>query len=98
MIKSYFGDNESQNYLIFLQVFRYFQILSAAIDKFFGWKLKKFPEESIRTPATSDKNFASKLAHIHNLKIIVKFKENYLKQDKVSFKHRNVANFLLFMN
>ena len=55
-------------------------------------------EESIATPATSDNIFAPKLTYIHNSEIAVKFERNYLKQDKVYFAHRNVVNFLLFMN
>ena len=50
------------------------------------------PEERNTNPATSGNSFVSKLTYASNWKIRVKFQENYLKQDKVSFTQSNVVN------
>ena len=52
-------------------------------------------EKTITNPATSDKSFPPKLTYFHNSKIVVKHEGNCLKQDKVSFFHRNVAIFFI---
>ena len=55
------------------------QIFSVFIDEILLWK-------------PQDNSFDSKLTYIHNYKTAVKFEENYLKQDIVSFTHWNVVN------
>ena len=50
-------------------------------------------EQGITTVSASDDSFAPKLTYIRNAKIVVKFKGNCLKQDKVSFTHRNIVNY-----
>ena len=57
----------------------------------YAWKPKELSEENITTPATSDNSFASNLL-IHHSKIALNFEENCLKQDTVTFNHRNVVN------
>ena len=93
--KSYFDDNGLQNYLIFLPVFKYFQIFISTIGKMLRRKSKGLLEESITTPAISVNRFAPKFTHILNFKIAVKFEGNCLKQNKLSFTQRNVVNVLL---
>ena len=50
------------------------------------------PEERNTNPVASGNSFVSKLTYASNCKIRVKFEENYLKQDKVSFTQSNVVN------
>ena len=38
---------------------------------------------------------APKVTYIHSFTIAVKFEGNYLKQDKISFTHRNVIHFFI---
>ena len=52
-------------------------------------------EKSIKTPATSNNSFTSKLAHIQNIIAGLKFEGGSLKHDKVSFAHRNVVNLFI---
>ena len=52
-------------------------------------------EESIKTPATSNNSFTSKLAHIQNITTGLKFEGGCLIHDKVSFAHRNVVNLFI---
>ena len=49
--KKYFDSDESQNYLIFQPVFKFFQIFSGAVNKILGWKSKRLSDKSITTPA-----------------------------------------------
>ena len=63
--------------------------------KIFGWRSKRLSEGSVKNPVTSDNSFALKHIYINNSKIAAKFKENCLKQDKVSFIHKNVVNFFV---
>ena len=95
--KSYFDGNGLQNYLIVLPVFKYFQIFISTIGKMLRRKSKGLLEESITTPAISVNSFALKFTHILNSEMAVKFKENCLKQSKLSFTQRNVVN-VLFIN
>ena len=87
--KSYQDDNGSQTYLILQPIFESFEIL------LFLWKSKGLLEERITTHATSDNRFAQKLTCIYNSEIAVKFEIISLKQDKVSFSHRNLVNFFV---
>ena len=51
--------------------------------------LKGCQKKGITAPAASDNSFAPKRTCIHNSKTAVKFEVNCLKQDKVSFTHRD---------
>ena len=93
--KSYFDDDGLQNCLIFQLSFKSFKMFTGSIGKILGWKSKGLLEESITTPITADNSFAAKLTYIHNPKIAVKFEGNCLKQEKVSFTHRNVVNIFI---
>ena len=57
----------------------------------YAWKSKELSEENITTPATSDNSFASNLTY-SSFQIALNFEENCLKQDTVTFNHRNVVN------
>ena len=43
-------------------------------DKIFAWASKELSEESMKSPVTSDNNFAQKLTFIDNGRIGAKFK------------------------
>ena len=57
-----------------------------------AFAFKGLSKESIKTPATSNYSFTSKLAHIQNITKGLKLEGGCLKHDKVSFAHRNVVN------
>ena len=50
-------------------------------------------KERNTTLDASGNSFAPKLIDDHNSKIAVNFEENYLKQGKLSYIHRNIVNF-----
>ena len=66
------------------------------IDEGFPWKLKRFSKESIINLASSGNSFAPKFTPIQKEKIGIKFQASCLKEDKISFNHRNVVNFLIY--
>ena len=49
-----FAEDESQKYLVFQPISRYFQIICKTI-KIFSWRLKGMSEENIKTPSTPRK-------------------------------------------
>ena len=73
-----------KNYLVFQPVHTYFKNCISA------WKLKELFDESIKAPATSKSLFLA-LNHI-NSKIHVKRNRSYLKQEKVTFTHKQRVN------
>ena len=60
-----------------------------------AFAFKGLSKESIKTPATSNYSFTSKLAHIQNITKGLKLEGGCLKHDKVSFAHRNVVNLFI---
>ena len=62
-----------------IQYFNQFLIIFKKKDKMFDLKSKWLTEESITTPATSDKSYIQKLTYFLNSKIVVKFERNCLR-------------------
>ena len=54
-----FAEDESQKYLVFQPISRYFQIICKTIE-IFSWRLKGMSEENIKTPSTPENSFAQK--------------------------------------
>ena len=57
--------------------------------------LKGLLEEGSTASGIWGYSFAPKLTYIQNSKIAVKFEGKCLKQDKVSFDHKNLVNFVI---
>ena len=93
--KSYFGNDESQNYLIFQPVLTLFQIFSGIVDKNLGWKSKWLSEESITTPTMPSNSFTQNITCNHNSDITVKFEGNCLKQNRAFFTHGNEVDLFI---
>ena len=53
--RSHFEDDGTQNYLVFQQVYRYFETVSANDSNISSWKSKWLSDESIKPPITSNK-------------------------------------------
>ena len=51
--KSHFGEDGTQNYLVFQPMYRYFQMITNT-DYILSWKSKGLPYESFKPPTTSD--------------------------------------------
>ena len=76
--KSHFGEDRTQNYLIFQPIFRYLKIITN--KKFIpSWKSKGLSDETIPPYATSD-NSLIPLIDYYGSKLKVKFNKGCLKQ------------------
>ena len=88
--KSHFGEDGTQNYLVFQPMYRYFKMITNT-DYISIWKSKGLSDESIKPPTTSD-NSLNPALNYYGTKIRAKFTESCLKQSKISNSHGNVVN------
>ena len=84
--KSHFEENGVQNYLVFQSMYRYCKTDSSY--HILSWTSKGFSNESIKPPSTPN-NFLTPSLNYLGTKISVKFSGSCLKQDKVTYTHRN---------
>ena len=92
--KSYFDEDGTQNYLVFLPIFRYFKIntINNNTSYVLLQKSKGLSDETIKPPTTSDNSLTPTLNYYYPSKIRVKFAGSCLKQDKVIFHHGKIVN------
>ena len=82
--KSHFEDDGTQNYFVFQPAYRYSKKKFGNTDHILVCNSKGLSDESIKSPATSDKNFLPSLNYIGTKKR-AKFNVSFLKQDKIIF-------------
>ena len=58
--KSHFGEDDTQNYLVFQPMYRYFKVITNT-DYISSWKSKGLSAESIKLPTTSDNSLTPAL-------------------------------------
>ena len=86
--KSHFGEDDTQNYLVFQSISRYFKVIPNT--KYISeWKSKELSAETLKPPATSD-NSLTPLIDYCGYKIIVEFTGSCLKQPKISYTHGKI--------
>ena len=83
--KSHFEGDDTQNYLVFQPMYRYFKNIDNS-DRISLRKSEGLPDESINPPTTSDNSLVRALSYFGN-KTRVKVDGSCLKQDKVTFIH-----------
>ena len=88
--KSHFGEDDTQNYLVFQPMYRYFKMI-ASTDYISSWKSEVLSAESIKPPTTSDNSLTPALNN-DGTKTRVTFTESCLKQSKISYNHGKVVN------
>ena len=88
--KSHFGEDGTQNYLVFQPMYRYFKMITNT-DSISSWKSKGLSAESIKPPTTSDNSLNTALNY-YGTKTRVKLTESCLKQSKISYNHGKVVN------
>ena len=87
--KSHFGEDGTQNYLVFQPMYRYFKVITNT-DYISSWKSKGLSAESFKPPTTSD-NSLNPALNYHGTKTRVKFTGSFLKQSKISYNHGKVV-------
>ena len=88
--KSHFGEDGTQNYLVFQPMYRYFKKITST-DYISSWESKGLSDESIKSPTTSDNSLNSALNY-YGTKTRIKFTGSCLKQSKISYNHGKVVN------
>ena len=90
--KNYFDEDDTQNYLVFIPIFRYFKVNSTTnIDYISSWQSKGLSSESIKLHTASDNSVTPSLNY-YGTKIRAKFTGNCLKQSKPSYTLGKVGN------
>ena len=89
--KSHFEDGDTQNWLVFQPLQRYFKNVSANNSNILSWKSKGMSDESIETPTTFNKILYPSVDYI-GTKERVKFNGDGLKQERITFNHGKIVN------
>ena len=88
--KSHFGEDGTQNYLVFQPMYRYFRLMTNT-SNILSWQSKGLSNESITPPNT---NISPSIDYVGN-KIRIKFNGSCLKQsNKISCTHKKNGNYL----
>ena len=91
--KSHFGEDGTQNYLVFQPMYRYFRLMTNT-SNILSWQSKGLSNESITPPNT---NISPSIDYVGN-KIRIKFNGSCLKEsNKISYTHKKILNITLFM-
>ena len=92
--KNYFGEDATQNYLVFQPIIRYFKIntIIGVTDYGLSWKSKGLSDSTIKPSNASNNSLAPILSYYYPSKIRAQFNGSFLKQDKVIFNHEKVVN------
>ena len=83
--KSHFGEDGTQNYLVFQPMYRYFKMITNT-NYISSWKSKGLFAESIKPPTTSGNSLTPALSY-YGTKTRVKFTGSCLKQSELSYNH-----------
>ena len=88
--KSHFEEDDTQNYLVFQPISRYFKVIANS-DYVSSWKSKGLSAESIKPPTTSDNSLTPALSY-YGTKTRVKFTGSCFQQPKLSYTHGTIEN------
>ena len=89
--KNYFGDDGTQNWLVFQPMQIYFKLASDNPSIILLWKSKGLSNESIKSPNTFNK-ILNPLQYYVGIKASVRFSGDCLKQEKITFNHGTIVN------
>ena len=88
--KSHFGEDGTQNYLVFQPMYRYFKMITNT-DYISSWKSKGLSSEGVNAIFPSDNSLTPALNY-YGTKTRVKFTGSCLKQSKISYNLGKVVN------
>ena len=89
--KSHFEEDNTQNYLVFQPMYRYFKRGGNANNHILSWKSKGLPDDGIKSPSAPNSFLDPSLDYLDH-KIRVKFSGSCLKQDKLTYTHGKIVN------
>ena len=88
--KNDFEENDTQNYLVFQPLNKYFKIITNT-KYISSWKSKGLSDENITAPTTSDYKLNPKLGYF-GTKTRAELRGTCLKQNKTTFNHGKIVN------
>ena len=88
--KSHFEDDDTQNFLLFQLVYKYFK-KSPNINHILTRKSKGLSDKNIKPPSASNATLVLTLNHI-STKLQLKFDGHCFKNDKVTFTNKHVVD------
>ena len=88
--KSHFEENDTQSYLVFQPINRYFKVIA---NKFYiwSWTSKGLSDETIKPAVTSGNSLTPLIDYVGD-KIRIKFNESCLKEPKMQYTHGTIVN------
>ena len=90
--KSHFEEDGTQNYLVFLPMYKYFRIIGVGSGNYiYFWKSKSLPGEWLNYNTASNYSITPELT-FYDTKTRVKFNGRCLKQDRVTYNHGTTVN------
>ena len=93
--KNCFGDAGVQNYFVFQPMYNYFKKVIDSADSavyVHYWQSKGLLDRKINVPGTSSSNDQAPVLEYGGTGIILKFKGDSLRQNKVTYNHRKIVN------
>ena len=91
--KSHFEEDDTQNYLVFQPINRYFKVI-ANTDYVSSWKSKGLSAESIKPPNTTDYSLTLVLNY-YGTKTRIQFNGSCLQQPKLSYTQGTIVNIFI---
>ena len=88
--KSHFKDDDTQNWLVFQPIPRYFKIANSNPSIILSWKSKGWSDESIKAPSTPNKILNPSQDYV-GTKARIRFSKDSLKQEKITFNHEKIV-------
>ena len=85
-----FEEDGTQNYLVFQPMYKYLKKIGN-INHISSWESKGLSDEINKPPTTPNNSLAATLKY-SGRRILVKFNESCLKQDKITFNHGTIVN------
>ena len=89
--KSHFEEDDTEVFFVFQPIHRYCKIFSANDTNILSWKSTALSDQSIKAPIRSNKILNPSLDYVGS-KIRVKFIEDCLKQERLTFNHGKIEN------
>ena len=80
--QSYFGNDGSQNFLIFQPINKTLTTFAGLPDKMAKWESERLSNEKVRPPFAANHSLSLKLAWMNNSRITVEFKGSCLNKTK----------------
>ena len=91
--KNHFEEDDTQNYLVFQPLYRFFKRIAGVGSGYYiyFWKSKGLPDERLDSITASNYKITPDLS-FYGTKTRVEFNGSCLKQDKVTLNHGTIVN------